>query len=238
MMPAVQESIFYGIPSIDRRIDVECAISIFKMIGIYGGQSYFHMGISDISLARNLVTHKFRESKCDWFIMIDSDIIFTETDWRYLWEGTEDIVTAPYARKIPGKAPCLFGLGFTRVHRRVFEAIDALTNDVGAELAGRFYMENEIHVNYFPVGVTGDSRWLGEDRGFFTLCQMAGLQYRMENRCRLKHVGYFIYGYPDQDNGVTFWTPEPKPGECRIHGDNVAACDINCSQANQPIQVM
>jgi hypothetical protein len=199
--------IFFGLPTIDRRIDVDCAIAVFKTIAREGGQSYFHMGISDIALARNIIVNQFLKSDCDWLMMIDSDIIFSEDDWQLLWEGDESIVTAPYARKIPGKEPASFGLGFTRVHRNVFNAIDELKNRDGAEYAGRFYMDGQTYVNYFPVGPTGDSRWLGEDRGFFTLCMMAELNYRLETRCRLRHVGYFIYGYPQQNNDVTFWSP-------------------------------
>ncbi len=199
--------IFYGIPTHDRRIDVDCAIATFKAVHRTGGETYFHMGISEPHLARNLVTHKFLKSDCDWFQMIDSDIIFTEEDFDFLWEGDETIVTAPYARKIAGKEPALFGLGFTRIHRSVFNAIDELQAQDGSEFASRFYMDGEMHVHYYPGGVTGDSRWLGEDRGFFSLCMQANLPYRMENRCKLKHVGSFLYGYPDQSNGVTFWKP-------------------------------
>jgi hypothetical protein len=197
--------IFFGVPTIDGRIDVDCAIGLFREVMNRGGQTYFHKGISDIALARNIIVHRFLKSECDQLMMIDSDIIFSESDFSYLLESEKDIVTAPYARKIPGKAPALFGLGFTLVHRRVFAAIDALTTDDGQEVAARFYLDGEIHTNYFPVGVTGHSRWLGEDRAFFTLCAMCQIPYTMENRCRLQHVGPFYYGYPDQSNNVEWW---------------------------------
>ena len=210
--------IFYGVPCATRNIDVDCAIAIFKTVHQYGGQTYFHMGISDIALARNLVVQKFLLSECDWLMMIDSDIIFSDDDWNFLWEGDEDIVTAPYARKIPGKSPALFGLGFTRVNRRVFHSIDALQKDDSSPFVDQFYMDGAIHSHYFPNGVTGDSRWLGEDRGFFTLCAMASIPYRMEPRCTLRHVGSFIFGYPDQSNGTTWWRPVEE--ESDSEGDN------------------
>lgn len=203
--------IFFGVPTIDGRIDVNCAIGIFRAINLYGGQSYFHRGISDIALARNIIVHKFLKSDCEWIMMIDSDIIFSEQDIDYILKSPDLIATAPYARKVPGKAPALFGLGFTLVNRKVFEKIDELTGDGGQEIAAKFYMDGEIHTNYFPMGVTGDSRWLGEDRAFFTLCSMTGIKYTMETRCRLQHVGSFMYGYPDQSNGVRFWKPEEEP---------------------------
>jgi len=203
--------IFFGIPSADRRIDVDCAISTFKKFYEYGGNIYIHSGVSDLPLARNHVVKRFLKSTCDWLMMIDSDIIFGDEDWEYLWEGDEDIVTASYARKIPGAKPCDYGLGFTRVHRRVFAAINELRNENGTEMASRFYMEGETWTNFFPCGVTGDSRWLGEDRGFFTLCQLSGSSHRLEQRTRLQHVGSFIYGYPNQINGQEFFWPEEVP---------------------------
>jgi hypothetical protein len=201
------EKIFFGIPCATRNIDVDCIVAVNKKIRELGGMFHAPLGISNIPLARNLVVNKFKESNCDWLMMVDSDIIFSDDDWNYLWEGEENIVIGPYARKIPG-LPCnKFGLGFTRVHRSVFDKLDKLENIDGTETAQRFYLESQIMVHYFPVGVTGDSRWLDEDRGFFLLCAMAGIFYRIEERCRLGHVGAFIYGYPNQDNGSKFWLP-------------------------------
>ncbi len=199
--------IFFGVPSIDRRIDCECAISLFRTVQQFGGQTYFHMGVSDLPFARNTVVQRFKESDCDWLMMIDSDIIFSPEDWNTLWDNTEEMVTAPYARKIPGSPPAERGLGFTRVHRSVFDKIDAATQDNGQELAQRFYFNGKIYVHYFPVGVSGDSCWLGEDRAFFILCAIAGVNFKIERSCRLQHVGLFVFGYPDQVNGQTFWTP-------------------------------
>lgn len=201
-------NIFFGVPSIDRRIDCECAISIFRTVAQVGGQTHFHMGVSDLPFARNTVVQRFKESKCEWLQMIDSDIIYSEKDWDILWQGSEELVCGTYARKVPGKPPADYGLGFVRAHRSVFEKIDTLENADGSELAQRFYYEGKMYVHYFPVGVSGDSRWLGEDRAFFTLCQLAGVNHRLERNCRLQHVGNFVYGYPNQANGQTFWMPD------------------------------
>lgn len=209
MFTASPEKIFFGIPLATRMIDFACSMAIHRTLARTGGNVYFHAGLSEIALARNVITQRFKQSDCDWFMMIDSDIVFSEDDWNYLWEGSEDVVTASYARKIPGKSPANYGLGFTRVHRRVFDKIDNLMNESGTmEIAARFYMDGAMHVNYFPGGVTGDSRWLGEDRAFFTLCQIAEIEHRLETRCQLQHVGSFLYGYPDQSNGAQFFKPE------------------------------
>lgn len=202
--------IFYGVPTHDRRVDVDCMLAIMRSVMRYGGETYFHMGVSEPHLARNLIAHQFLKSNCDWFMKIDSDIVYSEADWNYLWEGDEMIVTAPYARKVPGRPPADFGLGFTRIHRSVFAAIDELQKEDGSPFVEQFYMESEMISHYYPGGVTGDSRWLGEDRGFFTLCAMTQTPYRLETRCHLEHVGPFKFGYPDQSNGATFWKPWPK----------------------------
>ncbi len=200
MINVKQEQVFLGVPSIDRRIDVHCMLGIMHCLQYIGATS-FMIGNSNISHVRNLMAHMFMEkSPCEWFQMVDSDIVFTRADWEILWEGNEDLVTAPYARKVIGEKPAEFGLGFTRVHRSVFEKIQKLTQDDGSEYAGRFMHKGELVTNYFPNGPSG-TRWLAEDHGFFTLARMADVTYRLEKRTRLHHVGYFEFGYPEQIAG-------------------------------------
>lgn len=235
--------IFFCSPCMDHKIYVDMALCTFKKLHEHGGNIYLHKGLSDISLARNVIAHRYhKKTDYEWMMLIDSDISFSDQDWDFLWEGDEDIVTAPYARKIPGTSPATFGLGFTRVHRRVFDAIEQLENPDGAESAQRFYMDGEIHTHFFPNGVTGDSRWLGEDRGFFTLCSMTGINYRIENRCHLQHTGIFVYGYPDQSNGAKFWKPPEDSiiensgsSQCVKHG--IENC-LDCRGEDRPIVVM
>lgn len=195
--------VFVGIPSIDRRIDVHCMMGLMRCMPFYG-RTYFLLGMSNISLARNEIAHIFMEkSECEWLMWIDSDIVFTREDWELLWEGDEDIVTAEYAKKIIGEKPAQFGLGFTRVHRRVFETIREMKTEDGQDYAQRFYHKGAMMVNYFPNGANAAGRWLSEDHGFFMLAQMTDAKPRLETRTRLRHVGMFEFGYPDQIPGYS-----------------------------------
>ena len=186
-------------PSHDRRCDTGTINSCLNVLPHLGRNPYYFVGSSDPCLARNMIAHKIVEhSHFEWLVWVDSDIIFSVDDWMKLWEGTEDLVTSPYAKKFLGMEATKYGLGFTRVHRSVFDRIKNLQNDDGSEMAQRFYMIGEMFVNYHPVGVTGDSRYHGEDRGFFLLASLANVAHRLEDRTRLRHVGPFEFGYPDQ----------------------------------------
>lgn len=232
------DNIFFGIPCATRNIDVDTIISTNRQIRKYGGMFDAPLAISDVALARDMVVQRFKKSHLEWLMMIDSDMIFTDYDFEMLWEGDEPIVIGPYARKIIGEAPHDFGLGFTRVHRSVFDKIDELQTETGAPVVQEFYLKygnqklSEIYSHYFPNGVSGDSRYLSEDRAFFVLCAMTGLSYRIEKRCRLGHVGTFVYGYPDQSSGAKFWKPSAE-FECAPHGV------VDCQECKEhPLTIM
>jgi hypothetical protein len=195
-----RETVLVVMPAYDRRIDIGCFGGLIACLPFYE-RPFFLVGMSNISLARNELAHIFMEKspiKYDWMMMIDSDIVFTTADWLLLWEGDEDIVTADYSKKIIGERPVSFGLGFTRVHRRVLEKIKDLKKEDGTEYAQRFYHKGEMMINYFPNGANPDGRWLSEDHGFFVLASLTDVKPRVEKRTRLLHVGSFEYGYPDQ----------------------------------------
>jgi hypothetical protein len=202
-------NVFLGTPT-GHSLFVNTQLSIDAILPFIGFK-YFLAGYSDVALARNLIVTRFLSSDFDWLMWVDSDIRFTLDDWHLLWEGDEALVTAPYARKIPGCSPSLYGLGFTRVHRSVYERIADLRKEDGSEYCGRFYLDGEMHLHCHPVGTTQDDRWLGEDRGFFMLAQLADVNHRLETRTQLRHAGYFEYGYPEQcDPAIHWWSPPPE----------------------------
>lgn len=203
-----RSKVLLAMPCYDWKIDCECVGGLLQCLPFFDRPLFFK-GMSDVALARNELCHVFVEkTDYDWLMMIDSDTTFTVQDWALLWEGPELVVCAEYARKIVGEPPVKFGLGFTRVHRSVFEKIKALDTEDGQERAQRFYHKREIYVNYFPNGVTSEGRVVREDAGFFMLVSLTEVSARLEQRTRLGHVGPMKFGYPDQVEGYHIVTPE------------------------------
>lgn len=198
MIPS-RETVLICTPTFDRRIDIGYMTGLFQVLDYFDRPKMLAQN-SDIGDARNFLAHDFVENcpQYDWLVWIDSDIIFTREDWELLFEGDEDIVCAQYSRKILGLPPVSFGLGFTRVHRSVYEKIKDLMREDGTENAQRYYSDGAMRVNYHPTGATGDHRYVREDRGFFLLATMTDAKCREETRTRLRHVGSFEYHYPDQ----------------------------------------
>lgn len=201
-MKISRDKVLVAIPAYDSRIDVACVSGLMQCLEFYS-RPFFWCAMSNIALARNEIAHFFVEqfTSYDWLMMIDSDTGFTHEDWKLLWEGDEQVVMAEYARKCLGEPPVQYGLGFTRVHRSVFEKMKALTMEDGSERLGRFYHRGKMMVDYFPNGAIQSGRWIGEDQGFFMWVGYTGASARLETRTKLKHVGRFEYGYPEQIPG-------------------------------------
>lgn len=207
------KKIMVAVPVLDYRIDIEvmsALIAVFSTFG-QGVVPYFLAGDSNIRHARNHIAHHFMKSDCDALVCIDADIIFSLQDFAQLLEqvGDEEVVVAPYARKIVGRPPVDFGLGFARIDRSAFQKLaDWLTED-GEEMLHRYRLEGELAVDYYFDGATADMSWFSEDTGFWHWCHLVGVRMRREPRVRLGHIGRFVYGYPDQT-----------PGLMRVEGSN------------------
>jgi hypothetical protein len=193
-----REKVLVAIPAHDSKLDFEVVTGLMQCLP-YFAQPLFLGGCSHVALARNKIAHLFVEkaTEFEWLMLIDSDMGFTPDDWRLLWEGEELIVCADYSKKFLGQRPTGTGLGFTRVHRSVFDKLKNLMTEDGKEFLKRFYMEGQMYVDYFPSGVVMDGRWLGEDQGFFMLCSLVTDSIRWEKRTQLKHIGRFAWGYPN-----------------------------------------
>lgn len=116
------------------------------------------------------------------------------------------LVCAEYSYKNDALAPVKFGLGFTRIHRGVFEAIANLRHEDGSPRAWQFLERGEMITDYYPSGpflasMLPQPVWKGEDHGFFALCHLAGIIPRIETRTRLHHIGVKAYPYLGPDRG-------------------------------------
>jgi hypothetical protein len=177
------------------------------------GNILFSAGCSDVRMVRNLIAHAFLKTQFEWMVSIDADICFSADDFKILMdyppyeliENSDDttvnewgeavIVCAEYARKVETLDPCRFGLGFTRIHRFVFDTLLNADDDDGKPRVGGFLHKGELITDYFPNGPGLDNTWFGEDTGFFHLCRLCGITPRVEQRTKLIHVGRKAYPY-------------------------------------------
>lgn len=196
-----REKVLVAIPVHNFMIDVECVGGLMACAPFYHRPMIF-AGHSNIAHARNIMAHAFMEkTDYDWLMWIDADTTFTVSDWELLWEGEEEIVCAEYSKKMLGHPVVKFGLGFSRVHRHVYDRIKLLTHEDGAERVNRFYHDGQMMIDYHPNGALQSGKWIGEDQGFFMWAGMAQAVLRLETRTKLGHAGRFVYGYPDQIPG-------------------------------------
>jgi hypothetical protein len=201
-MDCTPVKVMLAMPCMDGRICCETMMGVMSVMAPSAGQliPYWHIGDSNIAHCRNGIAHYFKtNTDCDTLFFLDSDIVFNAEDFAYMMEGPEQIVIAPYARKVLGMSPTGFGMGFCRIHRSAFELLDGLVTEEGEEQLGRFYIEGQgVATHYFFTGTSTDARWFGEDTGFWHFAALNDLSVRYETRTRLGHVGRLVFGCPDQ----------------------------------------
>lgn len=216
-MNVPREKIIIMTPCIDTAPDATYTDGVLEAI-VHGrvGNKFLLCGQSNIGHARNMLGNIFRRSNFEMVVMIDADIGFTLQDLDYLLEGNEPVAIGEYAAKaypsdparphltwpVGPPRPVKFGMGFCRIHRSVFEALDELRTDEGAERLQRYRENGEDNVEYFIDGACGDGRYVSEDRGFWSLVQITGVPIRIERRARVRHVGRHEYHYVPDDEGA------------------------------------
>jgi hypothetical protein len=182
------------------------------------GNVAFLQGVSHVALARNLMTESFLKAEhFQWQVWIDADIEFTPRDLALLLdinaetlegakeenpegttlddEGHALIVTAEYARKVETRTAVRFGLGFTRIHRSVYQRLIDTRDEAGAPRIGQFQHKGQLLNDFYPSGAGFSGIWFSEDTGFFHLVRLAGITPRIEQRTHLKHIGRVAYDY-------------------------------------------
>lgn len=191
----------------DGRVDHFCLKGIIESIPQWKG-FLDQPCCSNVALARIKLATGFLRTPFEWSVWIDSDIGFTAKDFGLLmqFDATETdltpltltgrirqtrthdfVATAPYAQKDDTGNVIESGMGFCRVHRSVFEVLrDTLC--VTADYRGAPITD------FFPQGSLAPGMpWVGEDSGFWILCQEIGVIPRKERRTNLVHVGRAEY---------------------------------------------
>jgi hypothetical protein len=201
VIDASPHKVLLAIPCMDGRIWAECMLSIIQTLSVSGGQvtPFVLTGDSNICHARNSVAHYFlTKTDCDTLFFLDSDIAFSPSDFAAVLDGQEQVVIAPYARKVFGMEPVGFGMGFCRIHRSVFQTLSDMTDSEGQEALPRYFYNGEVATHFFFTGASPDARWFSEDTGFWHWCALNGITQRLERRTRLGHIGFYKYECPNQ----------------------------------------
>jgi hypothetical protein len=206
-------SICLSTPCKTGQLDVLHHVGVCNVIGTgrVANQPLIQFGGSNVGSVRNLIAHEFMTvTECEWLVMVDDDVGFRVTDWDYLFEDQagELAVCAEYLQKIDGqKIPATFGLGFARVHRRVFELIQELQTHDGQPWCRQGIFAGKLLWDYFPQGVTASGEYRQEDHGFWSLVRLTGVSVRYERRTHLAHSGRSTWHYDadelaDEDLGA------------------------------------
>jgi hypothetical protein len=214
-------TVLIATPAYDGRVEAGYAGSLAACGSAHlFGNICFLNNVSDISLARDALADGFLKSPYEWLVFIDSDTVFDERDFRLLCEyplrngeicepinaeidvaATRDIhghcliSCAEYARKNDTQESVRLGLGFCRIARRVFEILSESRDGDGVSRIHQFFHKGQLVSNYFQSGIVNDGHRLGEDTGFFSICRLAGIVPRIEQRCNLVHWGRKGYNY-------------------------------------------
>lgn len=172
------------------------------------GGTYCLRNVSVVQMVRDQIAHFFlRRTTCEWLCWIDDDITFSQQDWTLLLEqhGNEKAVCAEYMKKTQDLSPQIadFGLGFARVHRSVYEALDDLRHEDNTprvpiyrerfDAGGKTTIEDIS--GYHWSGAGPDGRRINEDHGFWMLVALAGIEIRKETRTHLGHTGEYTWWY-------------------------------------------
>lgn len=169
---------------------------------------------SQIDMARSLLACAALAHGADVMVFVDSDILFDPFDVELLADSareTRGVVGAPYSMRRMGSAivgsldaeeavffegggrcPArgVIGMGFTAIHRDVFDLLDALP-----EYAQVNSLEGIMRPYFKKLVVEG--YWLHEDASFCHAARQAGSPTHIDTRFRVKHLGDYAFGIED-----------------------------------------
>jgi hypothetical protein len=173
-------------------------------------------GNTHIDVARSLLATVACAHGADVAVFIDHDMLFEPLDVEALANvarETRGVVGAPYSQRKMGASLAVsfhpdteeavffeggglypaagtVGMGFTAIHRDVFEKLDQLPEYAVVNSAEGLLRP------YFKKLVVG-GRWLPEDASFCHAARAAGATTQIDTRFRVKHLGEYAFGVED-----------------------------------------
>ncbi len=208
-------SVLVGCPAYDGKVETGFAGGLAACAAAHlFGNIVFLNTCSSVRLARNFLAEGFLRSGYEWLVFIDADICFAVKDFQLLCgypiikgqpmdivnddatllKGYPLISCAEYSKKMESGEPAKLGMGFCKIHRSVFEQLQALNNADGSAMLCTYTFQGRFCHDYFVDGPV-QGMWFTEDNGFFQLCRLAGIIPRIERRTSLIHMGKREYPY-------------------------------------------
>lgn len=182
--PPTRDNTIMTYPMQDYRIDNEMHKGLMLSMSLYAGE-FTTGGYSDIGLARNIIFNAALVSKFEWIVCVDTDIGFDGEDLQKLLTlcGPQDYAAQGlYAKKDESGEVVVHGLGFSRFHRCVLEAIREY-------LPMPFMRDGREMQDFFPTGVTPTKSLLREDTAFWFLASQIGVKARAIADLNIRHYG-------------------------------------------------
>jgi len=173
-------------------------------------------GGSQIDMIRSQLACAALDLGADVALFIDSDILFDPADIAVISNSARNVqgvVGAPYSERRMGsglvgcfepsvdevtfgeggglyRAPGVLGMGFTAIHRSVFERLDALPQYASCNSQGGIIRP------YFQR-IIADGYWLYEDASFCHAARAAGAGTFTDTRIKVKHLGDHPFAVED-----------------------------------------
>ncbi len=171
---------------------------------------------SHIDVARSFLASTALDMGADVVVFIDHDMLFDPLDVEVLAERTREtrgVIGAAYSMRKMGaglvgsfkpdtpdaiffeggglyEAAGALGMGFTAIHREVFEKINKLPDYPQLR-------SQEGSMRPYFQKITVDGYWLKEDASFCHIARLVGAPLHVDTRFRVKHQGEHWFGIED-----------------------------------------
>jgi hypothetical protein len=227
-------TIFLALPAYGGKVFSKFVVSVLQSIGDIKFAIHFLDGESLIPRARNHLAREFLETNYEWFLFIDTDIIFTPEDIKRLISHNKDIICGLCAKKQiktefvvnildrdhkPDEKGALEvkygGTGVMLIKRHVFE--DMIKAHPEIEYVDDSNIGAGLCWDFFSVGVV-NRRYLSEDWYFCERWRNMGGQVFVDTKVLCQHIGTMTYPLPEnKTESEKFKSPDGKPLFSLVH---------------------